>query len=203
MLENKSSEELHISLDCDNVFESWGWGYAWILSGKIYQLTLPGLFFPILVHELIKGTMEVLGTQGLPDDPKQAEMVMSSTDTLANEIWDLRLGPVIWEKFLTSYPERLFDEDKKFIQSYLFARFSALSADEFFNLAKMILRGDAKATSILDKMVTEIVNHLNEVHSNDDDDSSDYDSEDDNDVDGPDDLSDLDDFLGSLGIDRS
>ena len=161
-----------------------------------------GLFFPILIHELIKGTMEVLGTQGLPDDPKQAEMVMASTDTLANEVWDLRLGPVIWEKFLTAYPERLFDEDKKFIQSYLFARFSALSSDEFFNLAKMILRGDAKATSILDKMVTEIVNHLNEVHSYDDEDSSDYDTDDDGE-DGPDDLSDLDDFLGSLGIDRS
>lgn len=159
-----------------------------------------GLFFPILVHELIKGTMEVLGTQGLPDDPKQAEMVMASTDTLANEVWDLRLGPVLWEKFLTAYPERLFEEDKKFIQSYLFARFSALSADEFFKLAKMILRGDAKATSILDRMVTEIVNHLNDVH--DDEDSSDYDTEDD-DEDGPDDLSDLDDFLGSLGIDRS
>ena len=161
-----------------------------------------GLFFPILVHELIRGTMEVLGTQGLPDDPKQAEMVMASTDTLANEVWDLRLGPVLWEKFLTAYPERLFEEDKKFIQSYLFARFSALSADEFFKLAKMILRGDAKATSILDRMVTEIVNHLNEVHSDDDEDSSDYDTEDDGE-DGPDDLSDLDDFLGSLGIDRS
>jgi hypothetical protein len=160
-----------------------------------------GLFFPILVHELIKGTMEVLGTQGLPDDPKQAEMIMGSTDTLANEVWDLRLGPVLWEKFLTAYPERLFEEDKKFIQSYLFARFSALSADEFFKLAKMILRGDAKATSILDRMVTEIVNHLNEVHDDDDEDSSDYGDEDD-DID-PDDLSDLDDFLGSLGIDRS
>jgi hypothetical protein len=160
-----------------------------------------GLFFPILVHELIKGTMEVLGTQGLPDDPKQAEMVMASTDTLANEVWDLRLGPVLWEKFLTAYPERLFEEDKKFIQSYLFARFSALSADEFFKLAKMILRGDAKATSILDRMVTEIVNHLNEVHSDDDEETSGYGDEDD-DTD-PDDLSDLDDFLGSLGIDRS
>ena len=160
-----------------------------------------GLFFPILVHELIKGTMEVLGTQGLPDDPKQAEMIMGSTDTLANEVWDLRLGPVLWEKFLTAYPERLFEEDKKFIQSYLFARFSALSADEFFKLAKMILRGDAKATSILDRMVTEIVNHLNEVHDDDDEDSSDYGDEDD-DIE-PDDLSDLDDFLGSLGIDRS
>lgn len=161
-----------------------------------------GLFFPILVHELIKGTMEVLGTQGLPDDPKQAEMVMASTDTLANEIWDLRLGPVLWEKFLNAYPERLFEEDKKFIQSYLFARFSALSADEFFKLAKMILKGDAKATSILDRMVTEIVNHLNEVHSDDDEDTSDYGDEDDDTM-GPDDLSDLDDFLGSLGIDRS
>ena len=160
-----------------------------------------GLFFPILVHELIKGTMEVLGTQGLPDDPKQAEMVMASTDTLSNEVWDLRLGPVLWEKFLTAYPERLFEEDKKFIQSYLFARFSALSADEFFKLAKMILRGDAKATSILDRMVTEIVNHLNEIHSDDEEESSDYGNEDD-DID-PDDLSDLDDFLGSLGIDRS
>jgi hypothetical protein len=162
-----------------------------------------GLFFPILVHELIKGTMEVLGTQGLPDDPKQAEMVMASTDTLANEVWDLRLGPVLWEKFLAAYPERLFDEDKKFIQSYLFARFSALSADEFFKLAKMILRGDAKATSILDRMVTEIVNHLNDVHSDDDDES--YDDDEDGDTMGPDDddLSDLDDFLGSLGIDRA
>jgi hypothetical protein len=161
-----------------------------------------GLFFPILVHELIKGTMEVLGTQGLPDDPKQAEMVMGSTDTLASEIWDLRLGPVIWEKFIDAYPSQLFDDDKKYIQNYLFARFSALSADEFFKLAKSILRGDAKATQILDRMVSEIVAHLSEVHSDDED------YEEDGDVASPegpedDDLGDLDDFLGSLGISRS
>jgi len=103
---------------------------------------------------------------------------------------------------LAAYPEELFEEDKKFIQNYLFARFSALSADEFFKLAKMILRGDAKATSILDRMVKEIVAHLNEVHSDDDED---YDTDEDGDTMGPDDddLSDLDDFLGSLGIDRS
>jgi hypothetical protein len=161
-----------------------------------------GVFFPVLVHELIKGTMEILGTQGLPDDPKQAEMVMASTDTLANEIWDLRLGPVLWEKFIESYPEKLFDEDKRWIQNYLFARFSALTAEEFFKLAKAILRGDAKATQILDRMVTEIVDHLKETH-----DDEDYGSEEsDSDVASPDDdddLGDLDDFLGSLGISRS
>jgi hypothetical protein len=161
-----------------------------------------GVFFPVLVHELIKGTMEILGTQGLPDDPKQAEMVMASTDTLVNEIWDLRLGPVLWEKFIQAYPEKLFDEDKRWIQNYLFARFSALTAEEFFKLAKAILRGDAKATQVLDRMVTEIVDHLNETH--DDEDYS-SDDESDSDVDSPDDddLDDLDDFLGSLGISRS
>ena len=161
-----------------------------------------GVFFPVLVHELIKGTMEILGTQGLPDDPKQAEMVMASTDTLANEIWDLRLGPVLWEKFIEAYPEKLFDEDKRWIQNYLFARFSALTAEEFFKLAKAILRGDAKATQILDRMVTEIVDHLNEVH---DDEDYESDEESDSNVDSPDDddLGDLDDFLGSLGISRS
>jgi len=160
-----------------------------------------GVFFPVLVHELIKGTMEILGTQGLPDDPKQAEMVMASTDTLANEIWDLRLGPVLWEKFIEAYPEKLFDEDKRWIQNYLFARFSALTAEEFFKLAKAILRGDAKATQILDRMVTDIVDHLKETH-----DDEDYGSEEpDSDSDSPDDddMGDLDDFLGSLGISRS
>ena len=28
-----------------------------------------GITFPVLVHELVKGTMELLATQGLPDDP--------------------------------------------------------------------------------------------------------------------------------------
>ena len=127
---------------------------------------------------------------------------MGSTDTLSSEVWDLRLGPVLWEKFIEAYPSQLFDDDKKYIQNYLFARFSALSADEFFKLAKSILRGDAKATQILDRMVSEIVAHLSEVHSDDED------YEEDGDVASPegpedDDLGDLDDFLGSLGISRS
>jgi len=85
-------------------------------------IKVKGLFFPILIHELLKGVYEVLGTQGLPDDPKAAEMVMMSQDTLPYEMWDLRLGPVIWERFLASYPDELFEDDLKEIQNYLFRR---------------------------------------------------------------------------------
>lgn len=119
-----------------------------------------GLFFPVLVHELIKGVYEVLGTQGLPDDPRAAEMVMGQTDTLPYEVWDLRLGPVIWRKFTEAYPEKLYDDDMREIQNYLFSRFSALSTDEFFEVARLILSGSPQGKKILERMVNDIVSEL-------------------------------------------
>jgi len=118
--------------------------------------------FPLLVHELVKGVYEIFGTHGLPDDPRQQEMILSAEDTLPAEIWDSRLGPVFWEKFLATYPLELFDEDKKHIQHYLFMRFSALSAEEFMRVAKLILKGDPKGEKFIQEMVNDIVKELKE-----------------------------------------
>jgi len=149
-----------------------------------------GLFFPIVVHELIKGVYEVLGSQGLPDDPRQAEMVMASQDTLPYEIWDLRLGPVIWEKFVESYPDELFEDDMKEIQNYLFSRFSMLTTEEFFDVAKKILSGSKDGKMIVKKMVDEIISELRDEEYKS---ALDFLSDDDDD-------DDFTDFLGTLGI---
>jgi hypothetical protein len=149
-----------------------------------------GLFFPVLIHELIKGVYEVLGTQGLPDDPKAAEMVIGQTDTLPYEIWDLRLGPVIWRKFTEAYPEKLYEDDMREIQNYLFSRFSALSTDEFFEVARMILSGSAQGKKVVEKMVNDIISELKQQEY--DDNMSQYGNDDDDDFDIDDiDLSDL------------
>ena len=116
--------------------------------------------FPLLVHELVKGVYEIFGTHGLPDDPKQQEMILGAEDTLPAEIWDSRLGPIFWEKFMAAYPIELFDEDKKHIQHYLFMRFSKLDAKEFFRVAKLILSGDPKGAQFIQRMVDEIVKDL-------------------------------------------
>jgi hypothetical protein len=116
--------------------------------------------FPLLIHELIKGIYEIFGTHGLPDDPKQAEMVMGSEDTLPAEIWDMRLGPIFWEKFTAAYPIELFEDDKKQIQHYLFMRFSKLDAEEFFKVAKLILKGDPQGEKFIKRLVDEIVSDL-------------------------------------------
>jgi hypothetical protein len=116
--------------------------------------------FPLLVHELVKGVYEVFGTHGLPDDPRQQEMILNTEDTLPSEVWDSRLGPIFWEKFVATYPMELFDEDMKHIQHYLFMRFSALSAKEFMRVAKMILSGDPKGNKFIQDMVNDIVREL-------------------------------------------
>ena len=116
--------------------------------------------FPLLVHELVKGVYEIFGTHGLPDDPRQQEMILKAEDTLPSEIWDSRLGPVFWEKFVSTYPIELFEDDMKHIQHYLFMRFSALSAEEFMRVAKMILSGDPKGEKFIQGMVNDIVKEL-------------------------------------------
>ena len=149
-----------------------------------------GMFFPVLIHELLKGVYEVMGTQGLPDDPKQAEMVMASQDTLPYEIWDLRLGPVIWEKFMEVYPDELFEDDMREIQNYLFSRFSALSTEQFFELAKEILSGSEEGKKAVRAMVDEIIQ---EIKDEEYEESMSQFRDDDDDFD-------LDDFLDGLGI---
>jgi hypothetical protein len=119
-----------------------------------------GITFPVLVHELIKGVMEIFATQGLPDDEQQARKVIDSEDTLVGEIWDLRLGPVIWKKFRNAYPSELMQDDKSEIQNYLFTEFASMEATEMFRLAKNILAGNEEGTQELERIVKEIIDEI-------------------------------------------
>tara|TARA_R110002012_G_scaffold257529_5_gene437780 strand:+ start:679 stop:1992 length:1314 start_codon:yes stop_codon:yes gene_type:complete len=120
-----------------------------------------GLMFPILVHELYKGVMEYISAHGLPSDPEMADEVIGMEDTLPAEVWDLRLGPVIWEKFLEVYPDNFFDmEEQKRIKNYFYFKFVSLEAEEFLKLAKEILSGSQKGKDQVKKMVDDIVKQL-------------------------------------------
>ena len=120
-----------------------------------------GLMFPILVHELYKGVMEYVSAHGLPSDPDMAEEVIGMEDTLPAEVWDLRLGPIIWEKFLEVYPDNFFDRDEqKRIKNYFYYKFVKLEAEEFLTLAKEILSGSQKGKDTVKQMIGDIVNQL-------------------------------------------
>lgn len=120
-----------------------------------------GVFFPVLVHELYKGVMEYVSAHGLPSDPGTAEAVIGMEDTLPAEVWDLRLGPVIWEKFTDAYPYHLMsNEDNRRIQNYLYFHIVSLEAEEFLSLAKEMLSGSPKGKAMVEKIVNDIVEQL-------------------------------------------
>jgi hypothetical protein len=155
--------------------------------------------FPILLHELIKGIKEYLGAYSMDDlDDSQAQKVMELEDTLDKEIWDLRLGPAIWDRFRASYPEEiLMDDDKKFLQNALYAEFVTMDARTLLSLANEVMSGTNLGKETLQQLVDGIIermkgedaeeamenfrNSMEDIEDNFDDD-------------------DLEDFLGGLGI---
>jgi hypothetical protein len=96
-----------------------------------------GINFPILVHELIKGTLELFAIQGRPRDEEGNESeewgeIESSEDTLEKETWDLRLGPAIWDRVRNQFPEEILtDENKAELQNYLLVEIFKLPSKQF------------------------------------------------------------------------
>ena len=67
-------------------------------SGKDKSdITAKALIFPFLLHELIKGFMELFASHGLPKDNEKAFHIIKQADFLIAEPWDLRIGVKMWE----------------------------------------------------------------------------------------------------------
>lgn len=110
-----------------------------------------GLIFPVVVHELIKGVMEVMSLPSLPENPKLREYVLSKTDFVMGENWDLRLGPGIWEKFLDSIDESAWD-----VKHYLYQEIIKMPTNEFNSFMRELLAGTEKGKRQLAKLAAEI-----------------------------------------------
>jgi hypothetical protein len=155
------------------------------------------------VHEIVKGIYSLYGDQGLPNDPVQRSMVVGAEDTLPAEIWDSRLGPIFWEKFREAWPDKLYEDDQRHLQQYLFMKLSQLEAKDFMVLAKAIIADKPEAKEVINRMVNEIVEILkkHDYESKMSDDNDDEDESENYGDYGFDDLDDLDDIdLSALGF---
>jgi hypothetical protein len=163
-----------------------------------------GVNFPILVHELIKGVMELLAIQGRPKDEEGNEEdftdIEDSEDTLEKEMWDLRLGPAIWERVRRQFPEEvLVDEEKYKIQLLLFSHIIQKPAKEFLILMKEIISGSENGKNLMGLLYRAIEQELQDYDYTET--MNQFDDELNNISDETDD-DDFDDFLGGLGIRR-
>jgi hypothetical protein len=128
-----------------------------------------GVNFPVLVHELIKGVIEMLGVHGqktgynqTPQEKEMYKKVSELEDTLEKEMWDLRLGPAIWDRIRASFPEEVLLENGKQLQNYLFMNIFELPAKEFLVLMREVISNSNEGKNLLSNMLDGIKRMLND-----------------------------------------
>jgi hypothetical protein len=160
-----------------------------------------GINFPVLVHELIKGVLELFAIQGRPDEEDtNFEDIENTEDTLEKEAWDLRLGPAIWDRIRSQFPEEILtDENKVELQNYLLVEIFKLPARQFLVFMKEVL----SASDIGKQMMNELMDGINKMFNDMDYENaiSQFRNDLEDTTDNTDD-DDLDDFLRSMGISR-
>jgi hypothetical protein len=115
----------------------------------------------MLLHETIKGIYELIASVAIPDDEETAETIIMNTDTLADEIEDLRYGPEIaadLRDFINEFPETA---DIPNLREHVFGKMMAMDAKDFLELMYMILIDDPKAKPVVQEFVDEISEEIN------------------------------------------
>ena len=132
------------------------------------KVHVQGVNFPVLVHELVKGVLEVLGGWGQtgeyqnPQDRAMTKKVMELEDTLEKEMWDLRLGPAIWDRVRASFPEEVLLENGKQLQNILFTSIFELPAKQFLVLMREVISNSDSGKNLLANMLDGIKKMLND-----------------------------------------
>lgn len=80
----------------------------------VNNITVKAVIFPILLSETIKGLLEIVSSNGLPDDIEVAKKVINKADILPQEPWNMRLGLPLWKRMIGNTEITLSDIPKAF-----------------------------------------------------------------------------------------
>jgi hypothetical protein len=119
------------------------------------KIIAEAMLFPILLHELAKGVMELMSLWSLPKDKETREYVLDKTDNLESETNDIRLGPRIWEKFIENIPY-----DNQQIISMTYNKLQNLPTKEFNDTIKGLLNDEQVAKNTIKNLVDESIEEL-------------------------------------------
>lgn len=125
------------------------------------KIQAEGLVTPILLYETVKGLLELSVAHGLPQDRAKAVYIMSKADFKFAEIWDQRLGVVLWDEIKTAI-EGLDNMDvNKLGVCHIFMELSQLDCGSFNSLISNVLAKTKSGKQMLAELCDKII-HLKE-----------------------------------------
>ena len=100
--------------------------------------------FPMLVHEIVKGLYEIVGTQGFGKDKEQNKAVIGAVDKLSNEPRDFQYGKFIYDALNNLYGESNINDAR--VRELFFTEVYKLDEEEFVNFIENLINN--KLTTI-------------------------------------------------------
>jgi hypothetical protein len=125
------------------------------------KIIAQAMVFPVLIHELVKGVMELLSANGLPKNSKLANFVINKADFLAAEPWDMRLGPGLWEQFTSAIDAEDFN-----LKHHVYSELAKLPAKEFYSQMREIMAGTKKGKKIVKDILEQTKREIQEEEFN-------------------------------------
>lgn len=119
------------------------------------KIMVEGEIFPILLHESIRGFLEMFAAYGLPSSKKECAYVMSKADFLDAEPWDMRLGPLLWD-YLTSVFKYPKSQELPMILTILFSQ----TTEKFNSIMQEIFGETKRGKEIAQKILTKAYNEI-------------------------------------------
>ena len=77
-------------------------------------------------------------------------------------MWDLRLGPAIWDRIRAQFPEETLMENGKYLQNYMLMNIFKLPAKRFLVLMKEVVSGSENGKRLMVNLLRGIQEMLNQ-----------------------------------------
>jgi hypothetical protein len=132
------------------------------------KIIAQGMVFPILLHELAKGVLELMSLWGLPKkengeiDLDAKNYVYDKTDNLEFETNDIRLGTKIWERFVQQIPM-----DNQEAISLTWEKLQSLSDSEYNSIIEGLIQNRTEAQQKVRRLADEAIEELRSEYSED------------------------------------
>ncbi len=117
-------------------------------SEEVPKIFVRATIFPLLIHELVKGVLEVLSTHGLPEDDRIQKFVLAKADALELEASDMRLGVPLWEKFTSLIPPADFS-----LKDQIYMELVSMPVDVFNHEMREIMAGTNDGKAIILRII--------------------------------------------------
>jgi len=109
-------------------------------KNKQFVIHARAICFPMLVHEIVKGLYEIVGTKGFGMDKAKNQAIVNAIDKLEHEPEDLQYGKFVYDAISDIYNQSDIDDPR--VRELFFGSVYELPDDKFFPFIENAINGE-------------------------------------------------------------